>query len=76
MKVSIHMYVKNIQRKAIKTERENVKKDPHYLVLQTDFAENWTVIHNVVQGIIELMIKFLFSQQCRIKGIRHKVSQS
>ena len=45
------MYVKNIQRKAIKAERENVKKDPHHLVLQIDFAENWAVIYNkAVQG--------------------------
>ena len=51
MKVSTHMYVKNIQRKAIKAERENAKKDPHHLVLQIDFAENWAVIHNkAVQG--------------------------
>ena len=40
MKVSTHMYVKNIQRKALKAERENAKKDPHHLVLQIDFAEN------------------------------------
>ena len=74
------MYVKNIQRKAIKAERENAKKDPHHLVLQIDFAENWAVIHNkAVQGnhwVIGKMNKFLFSQQCLIKGIRHKVSQS
>ena len=47
MNVSSHTYVKNIQRKAIiKAERENPKKDPHHLVPQIDFAENWTVIHN------------------------------
>ena len=28
-----------------------LKKDPHHLVLQIDFAENWAVIHNkAVQG--------------------------
>ena len=37
---------KHIQRKAIKAERENAKEDPHHLVLQIDFAENWAVIHN------------------------------
>ena len=46
MKVSTHMYVKNMQHKAIKAERENAKKDPHHLVLQIDCAVNWTVIHN------------------------------
>ena len=51
MKVSTHVYVKTIQRKAIKAERENAKKDPYHLVLQVDFAENWAVIHNKsVQG--------------------------
>ena len=40
MKVSTHMYVKNIQRRAIKAEREKAKKDPHHLVLQ---IENWPV---------------------------------
>ena len=51
MKVSTHMYVKNIQGKAIKVERENAKKDPHHLVFQIDFAGNWAVIHNkAVQG--------------------------
>ena len=45
------VYVKNIQRKAIKAERENAKKDPYHLVLQIDFAETWAVIHNkAVQG--------------------------
>ena len=39
MKVSTHMYVKNIQHKAIKAERVNAKKDLHHLVLQIDFAE-------------------------------------
>ena len=34
MKVSTHMYVKNIQCKVIKAESENAKKDPHQLVLQ------------------------------------------
>ena len=46
MKVSTHVYIKNIQRKAIKAERENAKKDPYHLVLQIDFAKNWAVIHN------------------------------
>ena len=51
MKVSTHVYVKNIQRKAIKAERENAEKDPYHLVLQIDFAENWAVIHNkAIQG--------------------------
>ena len=51
MKVSTHVYVKNIQRKAIKVERENAKKDPYHFVLPIDFAENWAVIHNkAVQG--------------------------
>ena len=51
MKVSTHMYVKNIQGKAIKAERENAKNDPHHLVLQIDFAEKWFKIHNkTVQG--------------------------
>ena len=40
MKVSTHVYVKNIHRKAIKAERENARKDPYHLVLQIDFAEN------------------------------------
>ena len=51
MEVSTHVYVKNIQRKAIKAERENAKKEPYYLVLQIDFAKNWSVIHNkAVEG--------------------------
>ena len=51
MKVSTHVYIKNIQRKAIKAERENAKKDLYHLVLQIDIAENWAVIHNkAVQG--------------------------
>ena len=33
MKVSTHMYVKNIQHKAIKAEREDAKKGPHHIVL-------------------------------------------
>ena len=51
MKVSTQVYVKNIQSKAIKAERENAKKDPYHLVLQIYFAETWAVIHNkAVQG--------------------------
>ena len=76
VKFSTHLYVKNIQRKTIKAEKENAKKDPYHLFLQIDFAENWAVIHNkAVRKIIGLMIKFLFSQQFLIKEIRHKVSQ-
>ena len=49
--MNTHVYVKNIQRKAIKAEREKAKKDPYHLVLQIDFAENWAMIHNkAVQG--------------------------
>ena len=40
IKVSTHVYVKNIQRKAIKAEKENAEKDPYHLVRQIDFAEN------------------------------------
>ena len=51
MKDSTHVYVTNIQRKAIKAEGENAKEDPYHLVLQIDFAENCAVIHNkAVQG--------------------------
>ena len=46
MKISTHMYLKNVQRKATKAERESAKKDSNHLVLQMDFAENWAVIHN------------------------------
>ena len=59
MKVSTHIYVKNIQRKAIKAERENAKKDPHHLVLQIDFPENWAVIHNKIvqnENMIQRML--------------------
>ena len=70
------MYVKNIQRKAIKAERENSIKDPYHLVLQIDFAENWVVIHNkAVQGNHWIKDQISIFTAVSYQGIRHKVSQ-
>jgi len=51
LKASTHIYIKNIQREAIKKEKEEGKADPTKLIIHVDFAENWSVINNkAVQG--------------------------
>lgn len=51
VKTSVHIHIKNIQRKAIKEEKEMATSNSNHLVLHGDFAENWAVIlSSPVQG--------------------------
>ena len=70
------IYVKDIQRKAIKMEKEIAISNFAYLAIQVDFAENWSVIiKNAVQSNHWLNKQVLiFTAVCH-QGDKKKVLQ-
>lgn len=43
IKMVSHFYIKNVQRNAIKQEKQVIKSDTKHLVIHIDFAENWAI---------------------------------